>query len=348
MLRLIPLALLLVRPRARRLRLGRRERRLDDRRDRDPGGRAGQGRPRRRPGPARRQRLQRARVSRRPARREGARSQGARGRVCDRGRLHPEHDLAGAQRLRPRDRRRLRAGRRDRQGGAEVSRHEVRDHRRRPGVRARQAGQRAGPALPRAGGRLPRRLPGRARGEAPRRQGRDQRRRRDEGAAGRPLHRRLLRGRREGRPRDQADPRLLAGLGRPGEVQGAGAEPDRARLERDLPGRGRLRPRRAQRGRRAQALGDRRRRRPVVPRLAHPHERPEGRRRRRLPDDQGDSGRQLEGRRQRHLRAQGGGRRARQGQPRRAAGGRGQGRRDQAADRRRRDHRDPDRGRSAK
>ena len=78
---------------------------------------------------------------------------------------------------------------------------------------------------------------------------------------------------------------------------------------------------------------------------AHPHERSEGRRRRRLPDDQGGPGRQLEGRRECHVRAQGGRRRARQGQRRRAAGGRGQGRRDQAADRRRRDHGDPDRGR---
>ena len=46
-----------------------------------------------------------------------------------------------------------------------------------------------------------------------------------------------------------------------------------------------------ERGRRAQALGHRRRRRPVVPRAAHPHERSEGRRRGRLPDDQGGAGR---------------------------------------------------------
>ena len=38
-------------------------------------------------------------------------------------------------------------------------------------------------------------------------------------------------------------------------MQGAGAEPDRTRLERRLPGRRRLRPRRAQRGRRAGAWG---------------------------------------------------------------------------------------------
>ena len=78
-----------------------------------------------------------------------------------------------------------------------------------------------------------------------------------------------------------------------------------ARLERRLPGRRRLRSRCAERGRRARALGHRRRRRPVVPRPAHPHERPEGRRRGGLPDDQGGAGRQLEGRRQRDLRPQG-------------------------------------------
>ena len=100
--------------------------------------------------------------------------------------------------------------------------------------------------------------------------------------------------------------RLLAGLGRPGEVQGAGAEPDRARLERRLPGRRGLRPRRVERRGRAWPLGDRRRRRPVLPRRPHPHERAEGRRRRRLPDDRGGAERHLGGRRQRDLRAQGG------------------------------------------
>jgi basic membrane protein A len=53
----------------------------------------------------------------------------------------------------------------------------------------------------------------------------------------------------EGGAGDRDSPRLLAGLGRPGEVQGAGAEPDRARLERRLPGRRGLRPRRPQRSR---------------------------------------------------------------------------------------------------
>ena len=72
---------------------------------------------------------------------------------------------------------------------------------------------------------------------------------------------------------------------------------------------------------------------------------PEGRRLGRLPHDRVDPGRQLEGRRQRDLRPQGGRRRPRQGEPEGAAGGRRAGRGDQAADRRRRDHRDPDRGR---
>ena len=116
----------------------------------------------------------------------------------------------------------------------------------------------AGAALPRAGGRVPRRLPRCAdwRRSGARGRGCDQRGRRHEGAARRPLHRRLLRRRREGRAGDRDDPRLLAGLGRPGEVQGAGAEPDRAWLEHRLPGRRRLRPRRAQRGGRARTPGE--------------------------------------------------------------------------------------------
>ena len=71
-------------------------------------------------------------------------------------------------------------------------------------------------------------------------------------------------GARKAAPGVKAAARLLAGLGRPGEMQGARAEPDRARLRRRVPGRRRLRPRGAERGRRAQPLGHRRRRRPVV------------------------------------------------------------------------------------
>ena len=116
--------------------------------------------------------------------------------------------------------------------------------------------------------------------EEKRREGRrlDQRRRRLQGAAGRPLHRGLPRRRAERSARDRGDLELLPGLGRPGQVQGARPEPDRGRLRRRLPGRRRLRARRAECRRRARRLGHRGRRRPVAPRPAHPDERPEGRR----------------------------------------------------------------------
>ena len=48
---------------------------------------------------------------------------------------------------------------------------------------------------------------------------------------------------------------LLAGLGRPGEVQGTGAEPDRSRLEGHLSGRRWLRPRSAPRREAGKGLG---------------------------------------------------------------------------------------------
>ena len=88
---------------------------------------------------------------------------------------------------------------------------------------------------------------GGARGEARRRR-LDQRRRRLQGAPGRPLHRRLPGGRRGRRAGHEGALGLLAGLGGPGEVQGARPEPDRGRLEGGVPGRGRVRPRRAVRG----------------------------------------------------------------------------------------------------
>ena len=137
---------------ARRLRRLRRRRGGADDADAATGRRA-QGRPDHRPRPARRQRLQRARVPRAPARGEGARRPGPRGRVGVGGRLHPEHELARARRLRPHHRGRLRPGRRDRQDREALPEDEVRDHRRRPGVRAGQAEERPGPALPRGGGR---------------------------------------------------------------------------------------------------------------------------------------------------------------------------------------------------
>ena len=64
-------------------------------------------------------------------------------------------------------------------------------------------------------------------------------RRRPEDPAGRPLHRRLPGGRQGGRPGDPDAERLLAGLRRPGEVQGDRAQPDPAGLEGRVPGRGR-------------------------------------------------------------------------------------------------------------
>ena len=73
----------------------------------------------------------------------------------------------------------------------------------------------------------------------------DQRRWRLQGAAGRSVHRRVQGRRRGRRPRDEGDVVVLAGLGGPGEVQGARAEPDRGGLEGRLPGRRRVRPRRA-------------------------------------------------------------------------------------------------------
>src|SRR6187549_1903598 len=57
------------------------------------------------------------------------------------------------------------------------------------------------------------------------------------GAVGGPLHRGLLRGCEAGQLEGHGHALLLAGLRRPGEVQGAGAEPDRQRCRRRLPGR---------------------------------------------------------------------------------------------------------------
>ena len=93
----------------------------------------------------------------------------------------------------------------------------------------------------------------------------DQLRRRPEDPAGRPLHRRLPGGRQGGRPVDQDAQRLLAGLRRPGEVQGDRAQPDPAGLEGRLPGGRPVRPRRARRGQGEGRPGHRRRRRPGLP-----------------------------------------------------------------------------------
>ena len=171
-----------------------------------------------------------------------------------------------------------------------------------------------GSAVPRGAGRLPRRVPRRARGEARRRE-QDQRRRRFQGAAGRPLHRRLPGGREGRRAGHRRQVGLLPGLGRPGEVQGARAQPDRRRLEGRVPGCRRLRPRRAARRQGAEGVGHRRRRRPVVPRPARADERAQGRRQRGLPDLEVGPGRDVQGRHQRGLRPRPGRRRPRQVQP---------------------------------
>ena len=112
----------------------------------------------------------------------------------------------------------------------------------------------------------------------------------------RPLHRRLPGGREAGELRRSRPDRVLAGLRRPGQVQGDRAQPDRAGLAGRLPGRRRLWPRRPRCGQGEGQVGDRRRQRPVRPRRAHPHERGQARRRRRVPDRQGDPGGQLRGR----------------------------------------------------
>ncbi len=150
-------------------------------------------------------------------------------------------------------------------GRQEVPEHEVRDHRRRRGRAEGQAQERRGPAVQGAGGRLPGGLPRRpdARTRASRQVSDG---RRPEDPAGRPLHRRL-RGRRQGgRPGRKTLQRLLAGLRRPGEVQGDRAQPDRPGLAGRLPGRRPVRPRRARRGQGEGAAGHRRRRRPGLPR----------------------------------------------------------------------------------
>ena len=93
--------------------------------------------------------------------------------------------------------------------------------------------------------------------------------RRPEDPAGRPLHRRLPGGREGGQPGRQGRQRLLAEVRRPGPVQGAGAQPDRGGREGRLPGRRRLRPRRARRREGEGRAGHRRGRRPGLPGRPH-------------------------------------------------------------------------------
>ena len=209
-------------------------------------------------------------------------------------RLHPEPDPRCAERERARDRRRLPDGRLGRTGREALPEDEVRD-RRQLGRRGRaqgQADQRPRSALQGAGGRLPGRVPGREAGRREAVRGPDEarRRRRPQDPAGRPLHRGLLRGREAGQREGDGHALLLAGLRRPGEVQGAGAEPDRQRRRRRLPGRRPVRSRRPLGGEGARCLRHRRRRRPGLPRPARDDERHEEGRRRGLQDDRGGKG----------------------------------------------------------
>ena len=159
--------------------------------------------------------------------------------------------------LRPDHRRRLRAGRRDRHGREAASRTrsfaivDVDQS-----GACRQAGERRRPALPRGGGRLPRRLPRGARGEAPagagRRSapsaGRSSRRSTASSPATRPARRRPIPGSRSlnGYSQDWDDQAKCKEIALNQIARGLG---------RRLPGRGRLRARRARRGQGEEASG---------------------------------------------------------------------------------------------
>ena len=213
-------------------------------------------------------------------------------------RLRPEPHQPREGEVRPRDRRRLPDGRRAGHRREAVSGHELRDHRLRAGGDEVEAQERPRPALQGAGGGLPRRLPRGPRHQAGGRLAAgDRLGRRAEDPAGRPVHRGLPGRRQEGQSRDHDAERLLAGLRRPGEVQGARARPDRARGACHLPGRRPVRPRRSVRRQGEERPRDRRRRRPVVPRRPRPHERSEEGRRRGLSDGAGRAGRVVLGRR---------------------------------------------------
>ena len=262
---------------------------------------------------AERPRLQPPRLRRAPAGEEASWATQIRVAESRRRRLHPQPRRVRASGLRPRGRGRLHRDRCDGRSRQALPEHALRDRRRRERRSRRQAEERPRDALPRGAGGLPGRLPRRARDEAPARRRRRQLGCGREAAAGRPLHRRLPGGREEGEPERQGAERLLAGLQRPGEVQGDRAEPDRRRVARGVRGCRRLRPRRARCRPHREGVGDRRRRRPVVPRPAHPHQRDEEGRPRRVPRDHVRAAGPLP-RRGRDLRAEGGRRRPRQDQ----------------------------------
>ena len=189
---------------------------------------------------------------------------------------------------------------------------------------------------------LSRRLPRRAAGEGAQGARLDLRRRRLQGTPRRPLHRGLQGGCGEGVARHHRPLELLPGLGRPGQVQGARAQPDRRRLGRRLPGRGRLRARRAERGQGARPLGigvdaDQSFLGKHILTSAE-----KGVDAAVFLTIQSVAGRHVEGRRRLELRPQGRGRRPRQGQPARPGRGHRRERKDQARDRRRPDQGHPE------
>ncbi len=220
----------------------------------------------------RHRRTERSRVQpsrlRRPARGQGeAPRHDQRAPVEELERLHPELlDLRDQVQGQPGHRRRLPDGVGHPDDGEAVPEHEVgrRRHERRDRLhQGRHHQELRGPDLRgergRLRGRLHRGADGAARSLDHRQLGR-----RHPGPGGRPLHRGLPGGRQEGRAEHQRPERLLAGLRRAGQVQEHRAQPDLEGLQRRLPGRRRLRPRRPRRGEGEERLGHRRRRRPVT------------------------------------------------------------------------------------
>ena len=147
-------------------------------------------------------------------------------------RLRAEPLVAGAPEVRPRDRRRLPDGRRDGQGRQGVPADELRDHRLPRSGDEEQAQERRGLLFKENEAGY---LVGYMAGLYAKDKGGDQVVSAVGGQKIPPvdaLHRGLPGRRQEGQPGRQDADRLLAGLRRPGEVQGDRAQPDRARARR--------------------------------------------------------------------------------------------------------------------
>ena len=218
-------------------------------------------------------------------------------------RLHPEPARRCAPGgLRPRDRRRLPDGRRDRHAVAKQfpnTKFAIIDF---PCVAASRASRRTSAA---SSSRSRRRLPRRRRW--PRRSAKSEARSRRVGGHQDPAGRRFIAGYKAGAKK--ANPSIegrstatrRTSSTRPSARSSRSNQID-AGLRRRLPGRRRLRPRRPRRGEGEGRLGHRRRRRPGVPRPAHPDER--ARRGSTWPCSRRSSwrqGRQVQGRRRRRL-----------------------------------------------